>query len=167
MKFDLIKNWRILIMIFAVLFSLLLIDPFPKSGVQVISVSKDSPFYGTVQVGEYITWANEREISTPDDLYIFEGMFPHLFQARILVFGRKNSEKKLLPPVMAKELVDLSYLGFFNDKPAGQFELELEILALPPFPFASGSGGTRNQYKANSQKKAEFNYIASHLSSPF
>ncbi|MBN2203324.1 MAG: hypothetical protein JW700_04035 [Candidatus Aenigmarchaeota archaeon] len=73
MKFDLLKNWRILIMIFAVLLSILLIDPFPKSGVLITSVSKESPFYGTVQAGEYITWANEREIRTPDDFYIFEG----------------------------------------------------------------------------------------------
>jgi protein-export membrane protein SecD len=72
MKLDLAKNWRILLMISAVIVALVLINPLPKSGVLVSSVPSDSPFYGKVTVGETITWANEEQINTPDDFYSFE-----------------------------------------------------------------------------------------------
>jgi preprotein translocase subunit SecD len=72
MKFDLLKNWRILLMIFFVLISIYAINPIAQSGVRVESVSKNSSFYDVVNVGEYITWANEEEINTPEDFYQFE-----------------------------------------------------------------------------------------------
>jgi preprotein translocase subunit SecD len=72
MKFSLLKNWRILLMIFSVVISIFLINPISQSGVRVESVSKNSSFYNVVNVGEYITWANEKEIKTPEDFYQFE-----------------------------------------------------------------------------------------------
>jgi preprotein translocase subunit SecD len=59
-------------MVLAVVLSIVAIYPFPKSGVEVISVSSDSPFYDVVTAGEYITWANEVDINTPSDFYMFE-----------------------------------------------------------------------------------------------
>ncbi len=72
MKFGLLKNWRILLMIFSVIISIVLINPIPQSGVRVDYVSSNSSFYNVVNVGEYITWANEETIETPEDLYQFE-----------------------------------------------------------------------------------------------
>ncbi|MEM5872529.1 MAG: MMPL family transporter [Candidatus Aenigmatarchaeota archaeon] len=73
MKLDLLKQWKILLVIFCVAFSLYLIAPNPwQKGVIVKSVASDSPFFGKVEVGETITWANEKEIKTPEDLYEFE-----------------------------------------------------------------------------------------------
>jgi preprotein translocase subunit SecD len=73
MRLNLLKNWRILLMLSAIILSIIVINPFPKSGVEVVSVSSESPFYSIVNPGEYITWANEKEINTPDDLYQFAG----------------------------------------------------------------------------------------------
>ena len=72
MKLNLLKNWRILLMLAAIALSIIIINPFPKGGVQVISVSGDSPFYNIVKPGEFITWANEKEIKTTEDFYQFE-----------------------------------------------------------------------------------------------
>ena len=72
MKLNLLKNWRILLMIIITALSILIVFPIPKSGVQVTSVSSDSPFYGVLKAGEFITWANEVNIETPDDFYNFE-----------------------------------------------------------------------------------------------
>ena len=72
MKLNLLKNWRLLLMITAILISIIIINPFPKSGVEVTSVSKDSPLYNVVSPGEYITWANEVEINEPNDIYKFD-----------------------------------------------------------------------------------------------
>ncbi|MFH0928954.1 MAG: hypothetical protein V1818_01195 [Candidatus Aenigmatarchaeota archaeon] len=95
MKFDILKNWRILLMVFAVIISILIINPFPKAGVEVISVSKDSPFYNVVKPGEFITWANEREISTPDDFYMFEGFtgsFRLMHSGKLDIVGFEGEE---------------------------------------------------------------------------
>lgn len=72
MKFDLLKNWRILVMIAAVIISVLLIGPSFQKGVIVTSVPTNSPFDGKVAVGDLITWANEKAINTPADLYSFQ-----------------------------------------------------------------------------------------------
>jgi preprotein translocase subunit SecD len=72
MKLNLLKNWRLLLMAIVVLLSIIAIYPFPKNGVEVVSVSSESPFYGVVSTGEFITWANEVDIKTPSDFYIFE-----------------------------------------------------------------------------------------------
>lgn len=72
MKLNILKNWRILFMAFCVLVSIIVIFPLPQSGVRVVSVSKDSPFYNVVEPGEFITWANEIAIEEPNDIYKFE-----------------------------------------------------------------------------------------------
>jgi len=72
MKLGLLRNWRILLMIICVAGSILIINPFPQNGVRVESVSSNSSFYNVVKLGEFITWANEKEVNTPQDFYQFE-----------------------------------------------------------------------------------------------
>jgi preprotein translocase subunit SecD len=72
MKFDLLKNWRILLVIFSVVIAIFLIGPSSSQGVVVTSISTDSPFHGKINTGEVITWANEKEINTPEDFYSLE-----------------------------------------------------------------------------------------------
>lgn len=69
---SLLKDWRVLLFLIAVIGSLALIAPMQKQGVLVKSVNADSPFYGKVSPGEYITWASSKSISSPDDLRQFE-----------------------------------------------------------------------------------------------
>jgi preprotein translocase subunit SecD len=76
MNFDsikyLLKRWQVLLVLICVAGSLIIIAPSPEQkGVTVTTVSSDSPFFGKVQVGETITWANEKDINSPDDLYAF------------------------------------------------------------------------------------------------
>ena len=91
MKFGLLKNWRILLMIFSVLISIALINPIPQKGVRVESVSKNSSFYNVVSTGEYITWANEKDIETPEDLYQFEnftGNFRFIHSGKLEIISK-------------------------------------------------------------------------------
>ncbi len=69
---SLLKDLRVLLFIAAIAISLALIAPVQKQGVLVKSVNTDSPFYGKVSPGEYITWASSKSISAPDDLRQFE-----------------------------------------------------------------------------------------------
>lgn len=69
---SLLKDWRVLLFLIAVVGSLALIAPMQKQGVLVKSVNADSPFYGKVSPGEYITWAASKTISAPEDLQQFE-----------------------------------------------------------------------------------------------
>jgi preprotein translocase subunit SecD len=69
----LLKQWKVSIVFIFVIGALILISPNPfAKGVVVTSVSSDSPLLGKVQVGETITWANEKDINSPDDLLQFE-----------------------------------------------------------------------------------------------
>lgn len=74
-------------MIAAVLISLYIISPsFSQRGVIVTSVATDSPLFGKVQAGESITWANEKSINSPEDLYEFEnftGTFRFLHSGKL------------------------------------------------------------------------------------
>ena len=73
MKNELLKQWRIWLVLICVAGSIILIAPSPsQKGVVVKSISSDSPFLGKVQVGDTITWANEKEINSPEDFYEFE-----------------------------------------------------------------------------------------------
>lgn len=73
MKFDLLRQWRIWLVLICVVGSLILIAPSPyQKGVVVKSIESGSPFFGKIQTGESITWANEKDINSPQDLYEFE-----------------------------------------------------------------------------------------------
>ncbi len=83
---DLLKEWRILLVIFSVVVAIFLIGISLGGGVIVRSVSTDSPLYDKLVVGEAITWANEREIKTPEDFYAFEsytGVFRYLHSGKL------------------------------------------------------------------------------------
>jgi len=70
---NLLKRWQILLVLICVAGSLIIIAPSPgQKGVVVTSVASDSPLLGKVQAGETITWANEKEINSPEDLNVFE-----------------------------------------------------------------------------------------------
>jgi protein-export membrane protein SecD len=73
MKFNLLKQWRIWLVLICVVGSLFLIAPSPyQKGVIVKSIDSNSPFLGKLKVGESLTWANEKDINSPQDLYEFE-----------------------------------------------------------------------------------------------
>jgi protein-export membrane protein SecD len=73
MKLDLLRQWRIWVVIICVAGSIVLIAPASsQKGVVVTSIASDSSFTGKVQIGEVITWANEKEINSPEDFYSFD-----------------------------------------------------------------------------------------------
>jgi len=73
MKFDnLIKEWRIWILIIAILYSIFTIISPGESGIIVTSISETSPLKADLRVGDKIDWINEKYISTPNDLEEFE-----------------------------------------------------------------------------------------------
>lgn len=69
---DLLKDWRILLVIILVVIAAFMIFPRPTSGVMVKSILPDSPLLGKLQPGDSLTWANEISISSPADMYVFE-----------------------------------------------------------------------------------------------
>lgn len=76
MKLDaikyLLKRWQVILVLICVAGSLIIIAPNPfQKGVVVTSISSSSPLLGKVQVGETITWANEKDINSPEDLDSF------------------------------------------------------------------------------------------------
>ena len=85
MNWKILKDWRLILVVVLVVLSIVAINPFPKSGVRVVTVFSNSSLYGKVLPGEYITWANEKSINTPKDLYEFDdfvGSF-RLFQQTV------------------------------------------------------------------------------------
>ena len=115
MKFSFIKEWRILIVIILVIASIIFIMPSPQKGVIVASVSANSPFLGKVKVGEMINWANEKEISTPEDFYSFEnftGTFRFMHSGKLELV---NIEKSGLGVTVTK-------------KPASNLEFGLDLI---------------------------------------
>jgi len=72
MKFNFLREWRILLFLAVLIICIFLLLPISKGGVVVTSISENSPFTGKVQIGETISWANEKEINSPEDLYEFE-----------------------------------------------------------------------------------------------
>ena len=96
MRFDLLKNWKILLVLICVAGSIFLIAPSPaQKGVIVKSIDSNSPFIGKVQVGEIITWANEKEINSPEDLYEFEnftGTFRFMHSGRLDLVNLNNQK---------------------------------------------------------------------------
>lgn len=72
MKFNFLREWRILLFLAVLIICIFLFLPVSKGGVIVVSISDNSPFSGKVQIGETISWANEKEINSPEDLYEFE-----------------------------------------------------------------------------------------------
>jgi preprotein translocase subunit SecD len=72
MKFNFLREWRILLFLAVLIICIVLFLPISKGGVIVTSISDNSPFSGKVQIGETINWANEKQINSPEDLYGFE-----------------------------------------------------------------------------------------------
>ncbi len=86
MRFSFLKEWRILLVIILVIFSILLIIPSSQEGVVVRSIDSNSPLTGKIQIGEILTWANEKEINSPEDLYEFEnytGIFRFIHSGKL------------------------------------------------------------------------------------
>ena len=72
-KMNFWKEWRIWLLILAVIGSLIAISPNPwASGVVVKYVDKDSPFYGEIFPGESISSINERGIQSAIDMLEYE-----------------------------------------------------------------------------------------------
>ena len=67
-----LKEWRIWILIIAILYSAFVILAPTESGVMVTSISMNSPLKEDIQVGDKIDWANEKVIKSPSDLEEFE-----------------------------------------------------------------------------------------------
>lgn len=85
-KFSLLKDWRILLLIAALIFATIAIQPSFSKGIVVESIDSNSPFSGIVQVGEKIEWANEKTITTVDDFYQFSdytGVFRFMHSGKL------------------------------------------------------------------------------------
>jgi len=67
-----LKEWRIWILIIAILYSAFVILAPTENGVMVTSISMNSPLKEDIQVGDKIDWANEKVIKSPSDLEEFE-----------------------------------------------------------------------------------------------
>ena len=88
------REWRMILLVIFVVLSIISINPFPKSGVLVTSVYSNSSLYGKVLPGEYITWANEKVINKPQDLYQFDdfsGSFRFLHNGKLEVDELKST----------------------------------------------------------------------------
>ena len=86
MEFKLLKDWRILLVIFAIILSMIAINPTMQKGIIITGVYSDSPLYGKVIVGESIEWANEKAIETVEDIYEFNdytGVFRFMHSGRL------------------------------------------------------------------------------------
>jgi preprotein translocase subunit SecD len=94
MKVDsFIKEYRILVFLIFLFIAIFLFLPTSQRGVFVTSVSKNSAFYGKVQVGETINWANEKEINSPEDLYQFDdfvGTFRFMVSGRLELINKEK-----------------------------------------------------------------------------
>ncbi|MBU5557674.1 MAG: hypothetical protein KQA33_01205 [Candidatus Aenigmarchaeota archaeon] len=69
---DILKDWRVILVIICLALALYMIFPRPTTGVLVKSVAADSPLVGKLKPGEILNWANEMDIKTPEDLLQFE-----------------------------------------------------------------------------------------------
>ena len=86
LKFNLLKEWRIILVIVLVILSIVLIIPSSQKGVVVRTIDSDSPLTGKLQIGEILTWANEKEINSPEDFYEFEnftGVFRFIHSGKL------------------------------------------------------------------------------------
>ena len=93
---SLLKQWQILLVLICVAGSLIIIAPSPgQKGVIVTSVASDSPLFGKVQIGETITWANEKEINSPEDLNQFQnftGTFRFMHSGKLDMVSLDNQD---------------------------------------------------------------------------
>ncbi len=86
MKFNLFKNWQIIVLAVFLILSIVSLIPSYQKGVLVKYVSSDSPFLGKVEPGGIITWANERNIESVNDWYQFEnytGVFRLIYNGQL------------------------------------------------------------------------------------
>jgi protein-export membrane protein SecD len=69
---NLIKEWKIWLLVLAIIISLFALLAPTSSGVTVTSISESSPLKDDLRVGDIIDWINEETISSPEDLIKFE-----------------------------------------------------------------------------------------------
>jgi len=82
----LLKQWRILLVLILVALSIIYIIPSSQKGVVVKSINSDSPLSGKVNIGDSITWANEKDINSPEDLDQFKnfsGVFRFIHSGKL------------------------------------------------------------------------------------
>lgn len=72
MNLKILKQWRIWLLLFCLVGSLILIAPSGKEAVIVKSVSPDSPLFGKLKAGDSLDWINEKTIKNPEDIHEFE-----------------------------------------------------------------------------------------------
>jgi preprotein translocase subunit SecD len=93
---SLLKQWQILLVLICVVGSFIIIAPSPgQKGVVVTSVASDSPLFGKVQIGETITWANEKEINSPEGLNQFQnftGTFRFMHSGKLDMVSLDNQD---------------------------------------------------------------------------
>ncbi len=84
--FNILKEWRILLVIILVILSIIFIIPTSQEGVVVRTIDSDSPLTGKIEIGEILTWANEKEINSPEDLQEFQnftGVFRFMHSGKL------------------------------------------------------------------------------------
>lgn len=115
MNLNILKDWRVLIWILALIFSLYLLMPTIGTGVIVKTVSTDSPLYEKVAPGELISWANEKDIKTAEEFYSFDnytGVFRFMHSGKL-------------------EVVDISKPGLkviVSEKPTSNLNLGMDLV---------------------------------------
>lgn len=100
MNYDFIKNllkqWQILLVLICVVGAFVIIAPSPgQKGVVITSIDSNSPLFGKVQIGETITWANEKEINSPEDLNQFQnftGTFRFIHSGKLDMASLENQD---------------------------------------------------------------------------
>ncbi len=86
MNYKLLKDWRVMLVLIAIIFAVMAINPTMQKGVVITSVNTDSPLYGTVLADETIEWANENAIQSIEDLQKFEsftGVFRFMHNGKL------------------------------------------------------------------------------------
>ncbi|MEM5804302.1 MAG: hypothetical protein QXU82_00400 [Candidatus Aenigmatarchaeota archaeon] len=99
MNLKLLKEWRVLLLLALVMFSIASIMPSSQEGVIVKSVSSDSPFIGKVAAGDRISWANEKTINAPQDLYVFDnytGVFRFMKNGELMLISIDKPGLKII-----------------------------------------------------------------------
>jgi protein-export membrane protein SecD len=69
---QLLKDWRVILVIVFVVLAIVAIRPSFGGGVVVTSISQNSPLADMLSVGEVIDWMNDKKMNSPEDFNAFE-----------------------------------------------------------------------------------------------